>query len=239
MFSTRSIVSIAASLVIFASGLLAAEDDFEARVRDYILRNPEVIMEALAVLAERERQAEIAARVSQYPALFSDPAYHGLGDPEARLRVVEFFDYKCAPCKAMHAGLVDAVAANPDLRIEMRHLPILTPSSERAARYALAVRRHADPEAYARVHDAIWTRTGPLGATFFERLSTEEGLDHAQIEAEMYGDWVNTRIDTNRDIAIALEILGTPAFITPRTVSFGQSDVDALVAGWRSAAPVN
>lgn len=212
--------------------MAAAEDDFDAKVRAYILDNPEVILEALTILSDRERAAEMSARIADFPQLFDDPPIHGIGDPDAPIRVIKFFDYRCVPCKAIHPALLALTDKEPALRIEMRHLPILSPGSERAARFALAVRQVAGNGAYERVHDRLWTVRGPLNAVTFERIALEEGLDFQPIADRMDDAEITDRITYNRDAAIALEILGTPAFVTPNTVSFGQSDVGALAETW-------
>lgn len=215
-------------------GPAAAEDAFGARVRDYLLAHPEVIMEALTILSERERKAALAARIAAFPELFAAPPRLGLGHPDAPVRVVEFFDYRCQPCKAMHPVLEAFVAAHPQVRLEMRHLPILSPGSERAARFALAVREVAGDDAHARVHDRLWALRGPLDAAAFERIAVAEGLDFAPIEAAMEGDAVSARIAGNRDIAVALELHGTPAFVTPDDVALGLLAADGLAARWLS-----
>lgn len=207
-------------------------DDLDARVRAYILNNPEVILEALTLLADREAKAEITAKIAAYPDLFADPPTLGLGDPDAPTRVVEFFDYKCGPCKAMHPGLRRIAQDNPTLRIEMRHLPILSPGSERAARFALAVQTLYGGDAYARAHDLLWHHKGPMNAGVFARIARENGWDSDGIDRETDSAAITARIDQNRSIAIDLGLRGTPAFVTPTSVSFGQSDVGALAESW-------
>ncbi len=228
---------VVSACVLFAATETFAHDDdaeFEARVRAFLMQNPEVILEAMTSLAERERMSEQSAAIAAFPDLLTEKPVLGIGDVSAPLRVVEFFDYRCAPCKAMHPGLVSLVDASPELRIEMLQLPILSPGSERGARFALAVKEIAGPEAYGRVHDRLWQLRGPLNTGNFERISKEESLDWALIKLAMESEVVSARIDRNRDIAIALEILGTPAFVTPNSISFGQSDIDALAEVWLS-----
>lgn len=209
-----------------------ADTAFEEKVRDYLLKNPEVIVEALEVLADRERKSALAAQLAQHAFLFEQTAL-GFGDADAPVQVVEFFDYKCVPCKAVHPRLLDLVQAHPELRIDMRQLPILSPASERAARFALAVAEIAGPAAYTRVHDALWQRKGPMNADYFASLAEGEGLTMAEVEPVMYGDAVSNRIAANRDAAIDLGITGTPAFVTPTNVTVG-AHVDALVTQWLS-----
>ncbi|MDA9865220.1 DsbA family protein [bacterium] len=234
----RRFVTALSAVFLSATSLTAAAHEtdaaFEERVRTFLMENPEVILDAMTALSEREIQAAQSRAIAAFPELFTDPAALGMGEADAPVRVVEFFDYKCVPCKTMHPGLKKLVDETPDMRIEMRQLPILSPESERGARFALAVKEVAGNEAYARVHDRLWDLRGPLNQGMFGQIALDEGLDWPSVDAAMDSDAVTARIDRNRDIAIALEILGTPAFVTPRTVTFGQSDIPALAEDWLS-----
>lgn len=221
-------------MALAATGSKADDADFGDRVRAYLLENPEVIIEALEILSEREERAALTTRLAAFPDLFTEDARLGEGDPSAPIRVVEFFDYRCAPCKAVHPKLVALVEAHPEIRIEMRHLPILSPGSERAARFALATEAVHGADAARAVHDRLWQMRGPLNAAGFAAVAEGLGLDFAGIEGEMDSDAIDARIARNRDIAIALEIRGTPAFVTPESVVFGATDIDALAEGWLS-----
>ena len=211
---------------------LSDDASFEDRVRAYLLENPEVIVEALSILAEREERAAVMARLERFPELFTDVSRLREGLESAPIRVVEFFDYKCVPCKTIHPELVAFVDAHPNVQIEMRHLPILSPGSERAARFALATEAAYGPEQYRAVHDMIWEMRGPLNVAGFQRIAKDLGLDFGEIEPLMDDATIDARIDYNRDVAIALEVLGTPAFVTKDSVRFGSTDIATLAALW-------
>lgn len=226
---------VASSLVVCSLTPVQAdtsEAEFEARVRAYLLANPEIILQALEILSQREARSAMVAKLALYSELFIEPPVLGFGPEDATLTVVEFFDYRCAPCKFLHPKLKIALNAHPDIRVEMRHLPILSPGSERGARFALAVRNTASAQVYGAVHEDIWAIKGPLRAAAFERIATAHGLEWESIKAKMDSEAVSARIARNRDIAIDLGILGTPAFVTPISVSFGGTDADALIEGW-------
>jgi len=214
--------------------VLPHEENLDARIRAYILDNPDVILEALEQLAARQRVAAMAERVAEWPDLLDQHGGLGLGDIDAPIRVVKFFDYRCAPCKAIHPELVRLVANHPTIRIEMRHLPILSPGSERAARFALAVQDLAGDAAYTAVHTALWELEGPLNSASFAPIAARLGLDYETIETVLDSEGITARITYNRDAAISLEILGTPAFVSATSVSFGDADTDALAATWLS-----
>ena len=236
MFKNKKTHIAAVTVCAIANAATAVAHDtdaeFKARLQSFLMQNPEVILDAITALGERERIAAQGAAIAAFPGLFAEPAVLGIGDPTAPLRVVEFFDYRCAPCKAMHPGLSELVEQTPELRIEMRQLPILSPGSERSARFALAVKNVAGADAYRRVHWRLWNLRGPMSAASFEAIAEDEKLDWASIVEDMQSDAVTARIDENRDIAIALEILGTPAFVTPKSILFGQSDIETLADTW-------
>ncbi|MGR3512871.1 MAG: DsbA family protein [Paracoccaceae bacterium] len=217
---------------VLPSSAEAEEAAFEDRVRAFILDNPEIILEALTILSEREAQAALQAQLATFPDLFAEAPRLGEGRPTAPIRVIEFFDYKCVPCKAIHPQLVSFVEAHPEVRIEMRHLPILTPGSERAARFALATDATYGAEAYRAVHDKLWENRGPLNVAGFQRIADMLDLDYDRIAAAMDSEAIDARITYNRDVAIALGVLGTPAFLTPTSVSFGSTDIDAISKAW-------
>ncbi len=228
-----SLIAFCLVNLTLAGTAMAHEENFEERVRDYILANPEIILRSLEVLNQRQVEAEIAQKLSGYPEILSTTAL-GMGAAEAPNKVVEFFDYRCAPCKAIHPKLEALVEEHPDLRIEMLQLPILSPGSERAARFALATEQVAGAAAYAQVHDALWAMRGPLNEGGFKEIADDLALDFEAIKAEMQSAEVDAEIDRNRDLAIDLGILGTPAFVTSTSVQYGSTDVDALAEIWLS-----
>lgn len=236
MTTNRNFGKIFGFLCLTASSAFAQDDEaaFRDRVRAYLMDHPQVIIEALEQLSAHEEKAAMTARITSFPQLFIEAPILGMGAAEAPVRVIEFFDYKCAPCKAIHPSLKAFVVDNPQLRVEMRHLPILSPASERATRFALAARLVAGDDSYRHAHDLLWSHRGPYNTATFARMAKDLELDFPVIEVAMDNKAVSQRISENRDIAIALAVLGTPAFVTKTTVSFGQSDVAALGQSWLS-----
>ncbi len=205
-----------------------SNDPTEEKIHQYILDHPEVILEALERLSAREEQLARAAQVAEFPSLFTRPPVLGLGSADAPRRVVEFFDYKCIPCRSIHARLEALVATQPDIRIEMRQLPILTPASERATRFAFAVWELSGDAAYVAAHEALWAHIGPYNTSFFSKVAQSLSLDEDLIEEVMWSDKITAKIDENRDMAIALGIVGTPSFVTPTDIAVGTTDLERL-----------
>lgn len=243
MFSPSALINpilcgvAAIALALSVAPAQAHDTDLDDHIRDYILRNPEIILEAMDILGQREHQDALDQALAPYRDVFTRPAQIGIGDRDGAIRVIEFFDYRCGPCKAIHPALKAHVAKYPDLRIEMRHLPILSPASDRAARFALAVQSLFGAHAHQNVHDALWAMKGPLSLPQIETIADDFGWDFADIQTVMDSDAITNQITYNKDMAIALGVLGTPAFIARNSVTMGRADLPALVKTWMSQSP--
>ncbi len=190
---------------------------FRAEIRAYLLENPEVLMEAIAVLEERQAEGQIAADrdlVAQHAArLFGDPTSWEGGNPEGDVTIVEFMDYRCGFCRRAHPEVQALVQGDGGIRYIVKELPILGEESVLATRFALAVRKVAGDRAYKDVHDRLLTVRGAMEEATFARIGTELGLDTPAILVEMQSPEIDGIIRDNQALAQALQISGTPSFV--------------------------
>ncbi len=217
------------SLFLFA-GLAAAQSTpsmndmsaeervaFGAAVREYLLENPEVIMEAVAVLEQRQ-QAQVSQNdvnlVQQYAEeLFYDGFSHIAGNPDGSILMVEFQDYKCIFCKRAHADVKQLLIANPDIRLVIKEYPILGPESVLSSRAAVAVLVNDGPEAYAAFNDALMLFEGPMNEATISRMADESGADVIAMMSMINAPLVTQIIQTNRLLGQRMAITGTPTFV--------------------------
>lgn len=222
------------AMLLSASSALAnpVEDAaFGEKVRNYLLNNPEVILEVMDILAAQQNANATRDLLAPHQeTLFETQMDLRMGAEDASQVIVEFFDYNCAVCKTNMPAMQAFIAENPDVAIVKKHLPILSPGSERAVRFVLAARDVYGTTAYALLHDAIYAQFGPLNLTRLEIHAKQLGLEPAPIVAGMQADAISAVIDQHRDIAIALEVLGTPTFVSPQSLHIGVVTPDILKA---------
>jgi protein-disulfide isomerase len=177
----------------------------EALVRAYILGHPEILPEAMDKLQARETQARIAPLRGAIETPFPGAV---LGNPAGKVTLVEFTDFACTYCRSSVADVEALVAANPDLRVVVRQLPIIAPESEPAARMGLAA---AAQGKYAAFHKAMFTGERPSSASI-SAAAQAAGLDGAAAEAFARDPGVHTELERNLAFAKQLGINGTPAW---------------------------
>ena len=148
---------------------------FREEVRAYLLESPEVLMEAIAVLEQRQAgdQAsnDSALVASHAEPLFNDGFSYVGGNPDGDIVMVEFQDYKCGFCKRAHPEVAELVRSDGNIKLIIKEYPILGEQSLLAARFAVSVLHNTDPETYAKVNDALMSFRGEVTSASLERLS--------------------------------------------------------------------
>ena len=214
---------------------------FRDEVKAYLLENPEVLVEAMQVLQDRNDQAETDHDTQMLSenadAIFNDPASWVGGNPNGTITVVEFMDYRCGYCRKAYEEIEDLVKTDGNIRFVLKELPILGDDSVTSARFAIAVRLLHGDEAYKRAHDALITLRGTPDPDTLGRLAGSLGIDPQPVLDMMANDQVTAIIQANHDLAGVMNITGTPTFVLDQTLLRGyvpEADMKQLVAEARA-----
>jgi protein-disulfide isomerase len=187
----------------------------ERLIREYLLAHPELLVEMSNRLRAQQEQAT-AQRVKEVLAtrraeLVSDPNSYVAGNASGDVTVVEFFDYQCGYCKRVHPALTTLLERDRGVRLVLKELPVLGPGSEMAARAAVA--SLAQPGKYHAFHTALMQNQGSLDERTVLAVAGRVGLDVGKLTTDMKSDRVSSVINANRELAAALGVNGTPAFV--------------------------
>lgn len=220
-FFSRPRASLAALGVSLAALVLAGApyltgEDFGDRVRAYLLANPQVldeVVQARDAHASDERTSRINAAAAADPGILSasarEPAF---GPADARVTVVEFFDYQCPYCKTAAPAYTALMRAHPDVRFVFKEWAILdqgeSVTSQYAARAALAA--HAQGK-YLPVHLALMAERA-LSPQAVDRILTANGVDLARARTALAAPETSRVMADIHTGAATLGIEGTPTF---------------------------
>lgn len=237
MLRLLSVLALTIPAATAAQDLTPAQQDaVDARIRAYLLENPEIIIEALDVLEARqaEQRAESDAELIRRHAgeIFSDGVSPVLGAESGAVTLVEFFDYRCGYCKRAHPMLEAAIAANPDLRVVIKHFPVLGPDSVHAARAASAASR-LDADKFPAFNDAMISFRGDLNEAAVKRLAAQAGYDLEVLSQAMNDQAVANELRDNLELGRILQVTGTPSFVIDDRILRGMPPpemLDALIA---------
>jgi protein-disulfide isomerase len=211
----------------------AQRGEIEAIIKDYLVKHPEVLQEALEELDSRQNAARAEkAKASIKEAeqtLFHSPRQVVLGNPQGDVTMVEFFDYNCGYCKGALADMVNLMKGDPKLKVVLKEFPVLGPRSVEAAQVAVAVRMQ-DPKKYLDFHLKLLGGRGAADKARALAVAKEVGLDMTRIEKDMNSDEVRATLAESMKLAEPLGLNGTPSYVIGNDVVVGAVGHDALLA---------
>lgn len=233
---------VAAALAIgaaaFAPGARAAEMPAEQRtaiegvIRDYLLKNPEVLQEAMAELEKRQQDAQRNAQVSavreQKEVLLNSANHVVIGNPNGDVTLVEFFDYNCGYCKKTISDIDALIKADPKLRVVLKDFPVLGPDSVEASFVAVAARNQLKGDKYFEFHRKLMETKGRADKARALTVAKELGVDMAKLQKDMEAPETRAAIAETVGLGDKLGLTGTPAFVIGDEVVFGAVGEDSL-----------
>ena len=198
-------------------------------IREYILDNPEIVVEAIQRFQEkRQRMAEEADReslVDLHSEIHDDPDSPVTGNLDGDVTLVEFFDYRCGVCRRVHPVVRRLVRTDPGIRRVFKVWPILGPDSVVAARAALAATRQAK---FREFHNALMESKSPLEPVATLRIARSIGLDVNRLQRDMDDPAILRALERNDALATRLRLEGTPAFLIGDKIVRGGRDLDSM-----------
>ena len=234
------VIALAALALAACQAQPSGDEAFGKRVRAYLLSHPEVLQEVSQRLDAKLAAADDANRheaQARLPALRAaierDPADF-VANPGGRITVTEFYDYRCPHCAAAAPAVMALVRTDPDVRFVFKEMPIFGPTSEHAARAALAVKKAGGDS--LGIYSAFMN-AHPLDDATIDRLARARGASTADL-APSAATAANAQLARTAALFSKLALDGTPAFIVGDRIILGDdmASVNAAVSSARGAA---
>jgi len=232
LFSLATLVSLT-PIVSAADEPLNAEQKkaIEGMIHEYLLKNPEVMLESIRRHQIRQEQAELDQKRQLVKKLGKELRHNAsspvAGNPDGNVTIVEFFDYRCGYCKTVLPTIQKLLKDDGNIRYVLKEFPILGPDSVTAAKAALAV-WELSPDQYMPFHTAIMTARGQLTENRISKIAAKFGINSGKLKSKMNSKTVVNELQQNMQLAQQLGISGTPAFIIGDELAPGAIDINTM-----------
>ena len=142
-----------------------------------------------------------------------------LGDPNAKVTIVEFGDYQCTYCHLFHENTKDALLQQyvdtGKVNFVFRDFPLNGPDSVLAAEAAYCA---GDQDKYWQYHDELYKnwageKTGWVNQKSLDKFATTVGLDLGTFDKCMSDNKYEQKVLDNQKFGENIGIDGTPSFI--------------------------
>ena len=236
-FPLRAAALAAAVTFLFSAapaGALTDKDrpDIEAIVRDYLLKNPEVLRDALDALEKRQAQEDQSKQrksiSSNAKLIFESARGPSYGNPQGDVTLVEFFDYNCGYCKRAMQDVMQLAKDDPKLKIVFKEFPVLGPGSVDAAKVAIAVRMQDKGGKYIEFHRRLLGTRGEANKERALAAARDAGFDMARIDKDLQSQEIGDTLKESMQLAESLGLNGTPTFVIADELVIGAQGYDTL-----------
>jgi protein-disulfide isomerase len=209
---------------------LLVKEDVEKIVKDFILNNPDVLIESIEKMHKRKMD-EINAKANEILKQKKSDLENDKLSPivgSGNISIIMMFDYACSYCKKANIVVNKLLELDKDVRVIYKPYPILGDSSEYITKVVLAVYK-LFPDKFLSVHNAIMTQK-ITSRDDIVRILEQNNLPVANVEAEFDSPEVKESQQKLGIIMNDLKIQGVPAFIINDTLYPGLLDLDTLQA---------
>jgi protein-disulfide isomerase len=207
--------------------------DIEKIIRDYIVKHPEVLEEAMNELSKRQATADAEKHqvsiAQNAEAIFNSPRGVQIGNKDGDVTFVEFFDYNCGYCKRAMTDMLELMKGDPKLKVVLKEFPVLSQGSVEAAQVGVAVRMQ-DPtgKKYLDFHQKLLTGRGAADKARAMAVAKEAGLDMARLEKDVGSAEVRATLEENMKLAESLGMNGTPSYVIGKQIVIGAVGAESL-----------
>lgn len=192
-------------------------------VSEYLMENPNILVKmSEKIQAEQQKKAEQERKVMAgmvatdlKDQLINDKDTPTIGNKDAEIALIEFFDYNCVYCSKAAPDVDKIIKANPDMKFIFKEWPIFDtklPTSDLAARVGFKVLKEKGDEAYYKYHNAVYATKhveGQLTKDDIVKAAKTVGIDATTLKDNEYQDL----IQKNKELADKIKLGGTPSFI--------------------------
>jgi protein-disulfide isomerase len=191
-----------------AAGLILGQQSFGDRlVRNAIVSNPDILVEASDALRDRQYAPTLAANRSAIETPYYS-SWKGAAKPDVTLAY--FYDYSCGYCRKSNPDIDRLLAEDKGLRVVFRELPILGARSVAASRVALSASKAGR---FAVYHDTLTAAGNPTPETITKAAAAAGVEPRPQDVADQEAE-----LKRNFQVAGQLGATGTPLFVVGNRV---------------------
>lgn len=213
------IVSFCVAITLSGKGETAnvgttADINIDKSIEDYLMNNPSVIRKTLELAAQQER-AEAEKRIAENYKNNIDELHNTdnspfVGPKDADITIVEFFDFNCGYCKRLAPAMMKVIKANPDVRVIMKPVAFLAPSSQSAAKALLAA---SEQGKFIDLYEGLLTHNGQITEDVIDEKIKASGLDVKKTRELMKSDKVTKNFEEISQLSQKVEVRGVPTMI--------------------------
>lgn len=182
--------------------------DVEAAVKS----NPKMIVEAWQAYEEEQQAAKIRAR-DEAMARYADEINNEEGVPfvgpkDAKITLVEFFDFSCGFCKRLAPNIEKIISDNTDVKVVFKPVSFVSRVSSYQAKAGIAAHKQGK---FLEFYKAIMASQNASSEAAIDDIAASVNLDMDQYKKDLQSEETTKALDRVETLRANIEVNGVPA----------------------------
>ena len=206
----------------------ANKDTLNEVIQQFIIDNPEILIESLERYSkQKEEEINNVSKdiINEYYNKKTYKELPSIGKKDSNLILTEFIDYNCGYCKKTLNTISQLIKEIDSIKIVFVDYPILSETSELAARASLAAKEQKE---YFNYHSALLKNKKAITKELLINTAKKLNLNINKFNKDMESGEIKHKIKLNIKLAQSLKIRGTPTFIIGTDILPGAYDYNKL-----------
>lgn len=214
-------LGMAVGALILGANIGCAPSD--KQIKEWVEKNPEAILKSVSDYQQKmqEENRPKPELVKEFSKELFESESPSISSGDGKIKMAYFFDFNCGHCRKQGETIADVMKKKEGIKVVFKNVPILSPTSETAARAALAAHQQGKYHEFYKELFASNERTPEA----YMKIAKKLKLDVAKWEKDQSGDAVSSELARTRDLATKMKMGGTPMIaIAPDKIFPGRVD---------------
>jgi protein-disulfide isomerase len=218
--SIYAVVNIHLPHIQIANGIMDHMDSDPERVAKMTVNGMQKIQKRIEEEAKMTMK-KVLKDVAQQAE--NDASTPFAGNPNADVKMIYFFDYRCGFCRKNHSTITKLLEEDKNLKVIFREYPVLGDTS--LTQIALAAHKQGK---YEQIHNKLMGLNEQLNEEKALEIAKDIGIDVEKLKKDKDSDEVKDMITENIKLAQSMQINGTPtsiigdSIVIPGALSFDE-----------------
>ncbi len=177
-----------------------------------LTQNPKILADALDAFEKYQREEAERIRnekLAQFTPKINDEAnLPFIGPKDAKVTVVEFFDFSCGYCKRLSPAIEKIVADNPNVKVVFKPVSFVSQVSPYQAKGGIAAFKQGK---FIEYYKEVMSFAGRMTEADVDGIATKIGLDMDKFKADLNSDETAAALADVATLAQNIEVNGVPS----------------------------
>ena len=176
-----------------------------------LTQNPKIMADALNAYEKFQREEQERIRNEKMakfaPKIGDETNLPFIGPKDAKVTVVEFFDFSCGYCKKLSPAIEKIVADNPDVKVVFKPVSFVSQASPYQAKGGIAAFKQGK---FIEYYKEVMNFAGRMTEADVDAVAGKIGLDMDKFKADLNSEETAAALAEVSTLAQNIEVNGVP-----------------------------